>query len=271
MVLLFFIVRLSSFFSIQAMSYHIYFIAGDFDPSRAQAVPEASARPKAMTSTRDHQVVPAPVAAHTVHRPRPSAPARPRPSAPHTTTRSPTSRQHLPHWPLAHPRLHLYQPHQSVPPNLLHHHHRHHHPQHHQQQQQQQPQQPQPQPRWQIDQDNNSLQTSQQSGQNQDQQQHGADRHYLDDTGTQLQIFRLNLLCLDPQGYGTTTSSLEFGHRTQRFRRRIQHSRHQQDQLKLSPLKKQISERGFDSHKIQFTLWLLSRSSMWPAVWAPRN
>ena len=64
------------------MSYHIYFIAGDFDPSRAQAVPEASARPKAMTSTRDHQVVPAPVAAHTVHRPRPSAPARPRPSAP---------------------------------------------------------------------------------------------------------------------------------------------------------------------------------------------
>ena len=64
------------------MSYHIYFIAGDFDPSRPQAVPEASTRPQAITLTRDHPVVPAPVASHMVHRPRPSVPVRPRPSTP---------------------------------------------------------------------------------------------------------------------------------------------------------------------------------------------
>ena len=64
------------------MSYHIYFIAGDFDTSRPQAVPEASTRPQAITLTRDHPVVPAPVASHMVHRPRPSVPVRPRPSTP---------------------------------------------------------------------------------------------------------------------------------------------------------------------------------------------
>ena len=77
----FFHSSLSSALSSRAMSYYTNVIAGDFNPSRAQAVPEASARPKAITLTRDHQVVPATVAAHTVHRPRPSAPVRPRPSA----------------------------------------------------------------------------------------------------------------------------------------------------------------------------------------------
>ena len=64
------------------MSYHFYFIAGDFDPNRLQAAPAGPTRPPAITLPQAHSTVPVPVATQLAPRPRPSAPVRPRPSVP---------------------------------------------------------------------------------------------------------------------------------------------------------------------------------------------
>ena len=64
------------------MSYHFYFIAGDFDPNRLQAAPAGPTRPPAITLPQDHSTAPVPVATQLAPRPRPSAPVCPRPSVP---------------------------------------------------------------------------------------------------------------------------------------------------------------------------------------------